>query len=79
MLRLFLIFLAAVIAVWLIRRAIAGPRARGGGPAPEAKAAGGDLVACAHCGMNLPKAEARGAEAGWYCSEEHQRAGPKGH
>ena len=50
-------------------------------PICEAK---GDLVSCAHCGVNLPKGEAyavRGVPPGaggrHYCSEEHWRAGPR--
>jgi uncharacterized protein len=71
-----LIVIAVIVAavVWLLRRAIAGPgRAADAPPAtPE-----GDLVACAQCGVNLPKAEARSAEARFYCSEEHLRLGPR--
>jgi uncharacterized protein len=73
-----LILVAAVVAiVWLLRRAFAGaaperdaPKA---GPAKE-----GDLVACAHCGVNLLLSEARSAGGRSYCSEEHGRLGPRG-
>ena len=86
--RLILIVVAVFVVIWLLRRALAGPRSRGGGPrsgggAPnaggEAQAPGapqGDLVSCAHCGVNLPKAEARSAGGRYYCSEEHWRRGP---
>jgi uncharacterized protein len=69
--RLIFIVLTVVLVVWLLRRASEGPRARAGG---EAK---GDLVSCAHCGVNLPKTEARSAGARHYCSEEHWRLGPR--
>ena len=70
-----LLILAIVIAVlWLVRRVLAGPR-KGDAQAPGAAA--GDLVSCAHCGVNLPKAEARSAGGRHYCSEEHWRAGPR--
>ena len=74
-----LIVIAVIVAavVWLLRRAIAGPRRdgdAGGRPAPSAQ---DELVACAQCGVNLPKAEARGAGARFYCSEEHLRLGPR--
>jgi len=85
-----LILVAAVVAiVWLLRRAMAGSRSRDGGPRPDARpedpgAPQGDLVNCAHCGVNLPKAEAyaasgvRPAASGLhYCSEEHRRLGPR--
>jgi uncharacterized protein len=72
-----LLILAIVFAVlWLLRRALAGPRKSGAaGQAPGAP--GGDLVSCAHCGVNLPKSEARSAGGRHYCSEEHWRAGPR--
>jgi uncharacterized protein len=35
------------------------------------------IVACAHCGVHLPAAEALQDDAGRpYCSEAHRRAGP---
>ena len=42
------------------------------------RAAPGDLVRCAHCGLHLPRAEAQGAGGRLYCSEEHARLGPEG-
>ena len=75
-----MIVIVVVLLVWLLRRAIAGPR-KPPEPAGEAK---GDLVSCAHCSVNLPKAEAYAASgvlpsAGgrFYCSEEHWRLGPR--
>jgi uncharacterized protein len=41
------------------------------------------MVACAHCGLHLPQAEAIVADVGGtalpYCSEAHREAGPTGH
>ena len=75
--RLLVLIILVVAAVWLIRRALR-PK-----PPPAAKAEGapgkaiaGDLVACAHCGLNLPRGEALTAGAGVYCSEDHARKGP---
>jgi uncharacterized protein len=89
MTRLVFWIVAIVAVVWLLRRAIAGPRRADEAPpfAPQ-----GDLVSCAHCGVNLPQAEAydaRGvrhdaravlpaAAGSFYCSEEHWRLGPRG-
>jgi uncharacterized protein len=82
--RLIFIVLIVVLVVWLLRRAIEGPRPRGGGPAPDGGEAKGDLVSCAHCGVNLPKGEAYaargvlpGAGGRYFCSEEHWRLGPR--
>lgn len=71
--RLILLALAVFILVWLIRRAIGGQK----GDAPKVPGAPGELVACAHCGMHLPRAEARSDAGGEYCSEEHARLGPR--
>ena len=71
--RLFVLFVIAMLVVWLLKRALAGPRERGAG----AGAPDGELLRCAHCGVNLPKAEARSAGGRHYCSEEHWRLGPR--
>ncbi|WP_124950105.1 PP0621 family protein [Sulfuriferula thiophila] len=31
-----------------------------------------DMVRCAHCGVHLPRSEAIGSEAAWFCSNAHQ-------
>jgi len=71
--RLLLLALAVLILVWLVRRAL---RARQEG-APRAPAATAELVACAHCGVLVPRAEAREADGGLYCGEAHARLGPR--
>ncbi|MGH8705277.1 MAG: PP0621 family protein, partial [Burkholderiales bacterium] len=45
--------------------------------AKDERAAQGELVRCAHCGVHLPRAEARTAGGRYYCSEEHWRLGPR--
>jgi uncharacterized protein len=77
--RLILIAVAVLLLVWLVRRAIGeAQKRRGGGQARDAgRAPAGELVACAHCGVNLPRGEARTAGGRHYCSEEHWRLGPK--
>jgi uncharacterized protein len=72
--RLILIVLIVVLVLWLLRRALAA----GKKPAqPPGEAGAAELVACAHCGVNLPRAEARSAGGRHYCSEEHWRLGPR--
>jgi len=80
--RLILIGVVVVLVIWLLRRALAGPRS--GKPPEQAGEQKGDLVSCAHCGVNLPQAEAYaargvlpGAGGRFYCSEEHWRLGPQ--
>jgi uncharacterized protein len=71
--RVLVLILIVVLAVWLIRRALR--------PAPTKPVAQtkpppeGDLVACARCGLNLPRGEAREAAGVTYCSDEHARLG----
>lgn len=42
---------------------------RGTPPGPLA-----EMVACRHCDLRLPRAEALSGRAGLYCSEAHRRA-----
>jgi len=74
--RLILILLVVVLVAWLLRRALGG-RKRGAGEADGGAASGVPLVRCSHCGVNLPKSEARSAGGRYYCSEEHWRLGPR--
>ena len=76
MTRLILIAVAVFILIWLLRRALAGPRAAGKPPAGAGEQKG-ELVTCAHCKVNLPRSEARSAGGRFYCSEEHWRLGPR--
>jgi uncharacterized protein len=71
--RFLVLILLAVVAVWLIRRALRAARRGEEGQArpPEV----GDLVKCARCGVHLPRTEAREAGGQLYCGEEHARLG----
>jgi uncharacterized protein len=75
--RILLVALAVVILVWLLRRALGSRDGHAGGKGEGAPPLEGDLVACAHCGVNLPKIEARSAGGRYFCSEEHWRLGPR--
>jgi uncharacterized protein len=72
--RLLVLILLVVAAVWLVKRALLpkdGVSQKQSPPAPD------ELVACAHCGVHLPRSEARLAGGGLYCSEEHARLGKR--
>lgn len=59
--------------VWMIsrlRRPASRP-AKSEAPAPSATQ---DMVACAHCGLHLPKRDAVQGARGTYCSTEHRTA-----
>ena len=82
MTRFIVIIVVVVAIIWLLRRAIAGPGAAK--PPADVGEQKGELVACAHCGVNLPKSEAYAASGvlpgdggRFYCSEEHLRLGPR--
>jgi uncharacterized protein len=72
--RLLVLVLLVVLAAWLVRRAWRATRVRHK-PTPLTQA---DLVACARCGMHLPRAEARESGGRLYCGEEHARLGAGG-
>ena len=78
--RLLTLLLLVAVAVWLVRRALRGNARRSapqGKPRDASSASSAeDLVRCAHCGLLLPRAEARGAAGEIYCGEEHARLGP---
>ena len=71
---------AIVVALaWLLRRALARverERKSGGAPAASDAHAPGDLVRCAHCGVHLPRAEARESAGALYCGDDHAARGP---
>jgi uncharacterized protein len=73
MVRLLVLIVLVVLAVWLVRRALRGAERRQ--PPPSVKE--GELIACAHCGVHLPRSEARQSEGALYCSEEHARLGKR--
>jgi uncharacterized protein len=72
--RLLVLILLVVFAVWLVRRAITRAGRKDVPPPPPT---GGDLVRCARCGVNFPRAEARQSAEALYCSDEHARLGPE--
>ena len=68
--RLLVLILLVVLAVWLVRRALRKS------DSPKSLWEG-ELVRCAHCGVHLPRAEARPAAGALYCSDEHARLGKR--
>ena len=71
------IVLLLVIAflVWLVFRGFFRVNTRGPAQPPAHTGKGEDMVACARCGVNLPRAEAREAAGSLFCSDEHARLG----
>jgi uncharacterized protein len=73
--KLLVLLLLVVAGVWLVKRALRNAARDDRGSAPSAKASE-QLVRCAHCGLLLPRGEARQAGGAIFCSEEHSRLGP---
>ena len=72
--KLLVLLLLVIAGVWLVKRALRNAARGDPGSAPSAKASE-QLVRCAHCGLLLPRGEARKAGGAIYCSEEHSRLG----
>jgi len=64
--------LAFAIGLWRSRRA----GDDNGTPAPKRPALPQDMLACAHCGIHIPRSEALMLGPQAYCSAEHRRLGP---
>ena len=74
--RVFILIVLVLVAVWLVRRALARLNEPEAGAKKDGAAVRDELVRCAHCGLLLPRAEARQSAGALYCSEEHARLGP---
>ena len=70
--KLLVLVVLIVVAVWLVRRALrrVARKDEVRDMKPE------ELVRCAHCGVLLPRAEARQAAGALYCGDEHATKGP---
>jgi uncharacterized protein len=66
--KLFVLLVAAAVVYLVIR----GMIRRGGGAGRSAPPAE-RMVACGHCGINVPQSEALEAGGRFYCSDEHRR------
>jgi len=71
--RLLVLILIIVLAVWLVRRALRGTSTKT--DVRKQAESQQQLVRCAHCGVHLPRGEARQAGGALYCSDEHARLG----
>ncbi len=71
-----LIVLVVVIGIWRSRRD--SETASRTPSSPPAAPPGGpqDILACAHCGVHIPQAEALMLGSQAYCCPEHRQQGP---
>ncbi|HJV61757.1 MAG TPA: PP0621 family protein [Albitalea sp.] len=73
-----MLLVVVVVVLWLARgrRPLSpGERANGGSAAPKQET----MVACAHCGLHLPRNEALPGRGGLFCGEAHRAAFEKAH
>jgi uncharacterized protein len=73
-----LLLVIVVFAFWLLKtRGRAAPPPRRKDP-PKDPQATTQMVACVHCGLHLPQADAvQDADGRAYCSPAHRLAGPR--
>ncbi|WP_119152938.1 PP0621 family protein [Caldimonas tepidiphila] len=73
-----LILLAVIALLWWLLRPRPGRGGADAGAAPQARdASPREIVACARCGVHVPRDEALPGPAGEpYCCEAHRGAGP---
>lgn len=74
-----LLVLAVLALVYLVRGSLRGRpsvRAQSAKPSPALPQ---EIVACAHCGLHLPRHEALPGRGGSFCGEAHRAAYEKAH
>ncbi len=70
-----LVVIVALVVLWLLLRGLVR-RAKGDGEPPRKAppAAPQAMLACAHCGVHLPRDEALPGRGGVFCGEAHRAA-----
>lgn len=75
-----LVLVVIAIGLWMLNKRLRGPARRPPPPGarpPQPPQAPAAMVACAHCGLHLPAADAVPDGGRLYCSEAHRRLGPR--
>ena len=67
------LFLVVAFVVYAVIRGANRPAKRRENSVPRTES----MVACARCGVNVPRSEALEAAGRLYCSEEHRRLGAR--
>jgi len=70
---LFLILVVLALLWWARRQGSSRPPAQAGPPKQE------PMLACAHCGLHIPRGEALPGRGGVFCGEAHRAAYEKAH
>ncbi|MGZ8260061.1 MAG: PP0621 family protein [Caldimonas sp.] len=69
--KILLFLLAVVVLLWLLRGAVMRRGPRGGAAPPETPQ---PMIACAFCGVHLPRDEALPGRGGVFCGDAHRAA-----
>ena len=78
MTKILLLVMVVLLVLWLVKSArpkvqAPPPTRKAPGPAGERSPADGEvMLACAHCGLHLPRSEALPGREGVFCSEAHR-------
>lgn len=74
-----LIVVVVAVALWMVLRTRRKPDAKSGETASNnTRAEPAAMIACAHCGVHLPREEALADPSELrYCSEAHRALGPR--
>lgn len=72
-----LIFLLILAGIWWVRRALSRPRGRSARSKPALDRPE-RMLACAHCGVNVPESEGVRDGEHFYCCEAHRSLGDAG-
>jgi uncharacterized protein len=79
--RIVIIGVLVLLVLWLLRKSLSGRKPSAPSDQNSDKNNQSDqsaaLIACAHCGVMLPKADAFWREGQSYCSMTHRNLGPK--
>ncbi|MEQ1683704.1 MAG: PP0621 family protein [Burkholderiaceae bacterium] len=78
--KIFLFLVAAFVLLWLLRRGQGSRRAPPPGARPaNPSAEPQQMLACAHCGVHLPRDEALPGKGGVFCGDAHRTAFERAH
>ena len=75
-----LVLLVVVVGLWLLLGRGLGQwrrQSRQARRSADARATAHEMVRCAHCGVHLPRVDARERAGHAYCCAEHESAGPR--
>ena len=78
MMKIVLFLVAVFVLLWLLRGGMGTRRS----PPPSTRAPGGaaqPMLACAQCGIHLPRDDALPGRGGVFCGEPHRTAYEKAH